>query len=536
MMVDSLRIMSKNKDSAYRYLPLIFYLVFVWSICLIRNNFMWIVGDDPNLLNQSILISKGKIPNIDFFSGYPSLSQELQGLLINILGSKPFVQHIYSSILASLIGIYLYSKFKRINGWLLFLFLFFGYTQAFLVNPTPNPGHLFQLFAIVVIFNLMSQSDSRARKFAVIGICLAITVMSKQYGVVFALSLAEYIFILRLKSEYRRLCLSILLLLNIFLAGIYYVSVRKDAISELQFNLSTLLLVLPILFLGLGLVGSNTKTIIDFRYSFLIPIFCIVTTLTCYVWIYSFRNPFPILQELFIYAPREINKNVVAIELSLSSILRALLAVFLLLILSRPDWFSIKTSVFMSRFFQLSLLSMLLLCFRFMGNLSGTPLIFFAFILLFALSRKLDSTERDVVRIMMFSIMPLFFVLIPYPNYSFHIFILILFFLYTIDNINRPRNERIESRYRNIPLVLASLVLITGFAIHENNWISTLPDYRFRGILIESETEGWNHSIEEASKAEGVKCTDVGCWYLRLATNPSASVMNTYELPIWIRK
>jgi hypothetical protein len=94
------------------------------------------------------MISKGRTPNVDFFSGYPGLSQEIQGLLIRALGDKPIIQHIYSAILASLIGIYFYLKFKRINGWLIFLVLFFGYTQAFLVNPTPNPGHLFQLFAI----------------------------------------------------------------------------------------------------------------------------------------------------------------------------------------------------------------------------------------------------------------------------------------------------------------------------------------------------------------------------------------------------
>lgn len=535
-MLDSIRIVIKNRVIAYRYFPIIFFLIFVWLMCLIRTNYLWIVGDDPNLLNQSIMMSKGRTPNVDFFSGYPGLSQELQGLLIRVFGSKPFIQHVYSSILASLIGIYLYSKFKRVNNWLIFLFLFFGYTQAFLVNPTPNPGHFFQLFAIIVIFNVMSQSKSGATRFAVIGTCLALSIMSKQYGVILALCIAEYVLILKLKFELRKLGISILFLFNIFLSSIYFLSVRKDAISELDFNLSTLMLVLPALFLGLGLIRSDNRIILNYRFSILIPIFFVLTILTCYVWIYSLSNPLPILQEIFIYAPREINKNVVAIEFSSSSLIRAFLGIFLLIILSGLECFSATTRVFIRQLFQISMLITLIFCFRFMGNLSGTPFILCAFILLFTLSRKLDTRERDVLRTMMFSIIPLFFILIPYPNYSFHVFIIILFFLYILDNINQPKNTPSISRYRNIPVILTSLVLLIGYSLHENQWISTLPDYRFQGILIESETDGWNYSIETASKPESVKCTDVGCWYLRLATNPSASLMNTYRIPIWIRK
>ena len=526
----------KNRIMASTYLPIIVYLMFVWLMCLLRSNYMWIVGDDPNLLNQSILMSKGRTPNVDFFSGYPGLSQEVQELLIRVLDGKPYIQHVYTSILASLIGIYLYSKFRRVKSWVMFLFLFFGYTQAFLLNPTPNPGHLFQLFAVVVIFNLMSQDRSGVMRFAVIGICLALSVMSKQYGVALVLCVTEYLLILKLRLEFRKLGISILLLFNIFLSSIYYLSVRDGAISELEFSISTIIVILPALFLGWGLIRSDNRIVFKYRLSLLIPIFFTLTILTCYIWIYSLRNPWPILQELFIYAPREINKNVVAIELSMSSVSRASFGVFLLFLLSKADTFFSRKRVLKNQLFQLVLLIALLLCFYFIGNLSGTPFILFAFILLVFLSQKIDSQERVILRTMMFSIIPLFFILIPYPNYSYHIFIFIMFFAYILDNRNHAKKLKGESKHITLPMILTSLVLLVGYSVHENQWIGALPNYRFHGTLIESASDAWSYSIKTASKAESIECNDFGCWYLRLMTNPSASLMDTYRKPIWISK
>jgi hypothetical protein len=482
------------------------------------------------------MVSKGRTPNVDFFSGYPGLSQEIQGFLILLLDGRPFIQHVYSSTLASLIGIYLYSHFKKINHWLMLLFLFFGYTQTFLVNPTPNPGHLFQLFAIVVILNVMSQGRSEAIRYAIIGICLALSLMSKQYGLVLVLCITEYFFILNLKSEFRRKGISILLLFNIFLISIYYLSVRKDANSDFNFNLSALMLVIPVLYLGFELIRGDNKVIPNFTFSTFIPIFFILTILICYVWIYSIRNPLPILQELFIYAPREINKNVVAVAFSLSSVSRAFLGLLLLFTLCRVNLFLSTNGVFKKQIVLLSLTVILLLCFRFMGNLSGTPFLFFAFTLLFTLSKEMNPGERENVQVMMFCITPLFFILIPYPNISFHIFIIILFFAYILDNTNQRRSLEREGMLRDIPVILTSLVLLAGYLVHENQWIRSLPNYQVYDILIESESDAWNYSIETASQSESIKCTDFGCWYLRLATNASESLMNTYRKPIWVDK
>ena len=74
------------------------YLILVWGFALIRSKYLWITGDDSNLLVQSILTFKGQKPNIDFESGYPGLSQFTQAGLMHIFGVNIFSQHLYTGL------------------------------------------------------------------------------------------------------------------------------------------------------------------------------------------------------------------------------------------------------------------------------------------------------------------------------------------------------------------------------------------------------------------------------------------------------
>ena len=80
--IDTSRLMTKqvwtrcllHERALTSFFAFALYLIFVWSLAYVRRDYLWITGDDANLLEQSLLITRGFIPNIDFFSGYPGLS------------------------------------------------------------------------------------------------------------------------------------------------------------------------------------------------------------------------------------------------------------------------------------------------------------------------------------------------------------------------------------------------------------------------------------------------------------------------------
>ena len=171
-----------------RFLPvwglsLFLYLILVWGFALIRMNYLWIAGDDPNLIMQAALTRNGFKPNLDFESGYPGLSQFIQSGLMYVFGINIFSQHLYSALLASITGLLICINFPRLPQWLLTLGLVLIYCQQHLVNPTPNPGHLFELF-LLAIFTLVNRREVRSNRFIFCAsfLLLGIAFLSKQYA------------------------------------------------------------------------------------------------------------------------------------------------------------------------------------------------------------------------------------------------------------------------------------------------------------------------------------------------------------------
>jgi hypothetical protein len=89
------------------------YLVLVWGFAILRAQYMWITGDDPNLLVQSILTREDQRPNFDFKSGYPGLSQFAQSLLMQVFGVNLFSQHLYTAILSTITGFLICINFSK---------------------------------------------------------------------------------------------------------------------------------------------------------------------------------------------------------------------------------------------------------------------------------------------------------------------------------------------------------------------------------------------------------------------------------------
>ena len=158
-----------------------FLVTYAW----IRRDWVWIIGDDQNLMMPAINIGRGLVPNIDFANGYPGLTFYVQRAIMLVVGELPISEHVYTALQAGLFAFVtawvLRRQFPAALTWIL---IFFVWTVSYRLNPTPNPGSVMQSLAILSLY-WMDRFASRQRLGdALIAGCLAgLAFLFKQPGI-----------------------------------------------------------------------------------------------------------------------------------------------------------------------------------------------------------------------------------------------------------------------------------------------------------------------------------------------------------------
>jgi hypothetical protein len=243
-------------------------------------------------------------------------------------------------------------------------------------------------------------------------------------------------------------------------------------------------------------------------------IFSITITIGFAVLYQSIRLPH-IFNQVLIEMPRKINANTVLLSLGTDS-LKSLLA-FIGLTISTMYLFLGRYQNNVKKYkvwiFQLVVISLGLLSFVKIGNLSRTPaLILFPIVVIILYFKKLNTITNQTK--LFFFVMSCYqFVLIPYPNVNFHIMIFVIAFFILIRDkyaIHEPKKMR---RLLGFPVILVSLLLI-----HEAKTIDLMRTYSFEEVQFKSGSGEWQQAIVEAKNANGELefCSSYGCKMLIL--------------------
>lgn len=498
-------------------------MILVWGFALIRMNYLWIDGDDPNLIVQAALTHNGLKPNLDFESGYPGMSQFLQANLMHIFGVNIFSQHLYTALLASLAGLLICISFSQVPQWLLSLGLVLIYCQQHLVNPTPNPGHLFELF-LLGIFVLINRQENRSSRFLFYSsfVLLGLAFLSKQYAVfvLFGYAISQFENIEWKLSDRRKYVL--LMCTGIIAAASYYFLLIPNGVLKLQASTSLIAMVLPFIVLiwvsyRSQLGKKKQKFSSAARNLTLGTTVFFLTVLIGFGLIYrSIELPY-ILYQVLIEAPRRINDNTVLLSLSLAS-LKSVGAFFCFaictayLVLAQYSGQNSKPRAIAYQFFAILIGA---LAFTEIGNLSSTLfLVLFPITIVYFYFSKISVVSSS--RRQFFYVMTCYqFVLIPYPNVNFHIMIFVIaFFVLVMDNYGRLMPTKMVHLWV-FPVLLVSLLLV-----HEVRTIEAMKTYTFEGVDFKSSSTSWDLAIADAQNARGdmASCSTFGCEMLILVS------------------
>ncbi len=173
---------------------LLLFVGFAAAYAWARRDWMWIVGDDQNLMMPAIDIGRGLVPNIDFANGYPGLTFYIQRLIMLVVGDLPFSEHVYTAIQAVFFALasawMLRGRIPATFTWILVMFV---WTVSYRLNPTPNPGNVMQTLALLSLY-WMDRFASRLQiRDAVIGGSLAgLAFLFKQPGIFLPVAFALY--------------------------------------------------------------------------------------------------------------------------------------------------------------------------------------------------------------------------------------------------------------------------------------------------------------------------------------------------------
>jgi 4-amino-4-deoxy-L-arabinose transferase-like glycosyltransferase len=500
------------------------YLVLVWGFALIRKNYLWITGDDPNLITQAALTRIGQKPNLDFESGYPGLSQFIQADIMRVFGTNVFSQHLYTALLASITGLLVCINFSRIPQWLLSLGLVLIYCQQHLVNPTPNPGHLLEIF-LLAIFTLINMKMKRRSKLFFYGsfVLMGLAFLSKQYAVfvLFGYAISQFENTNWRISDRKKYI--ILLCAGVIAASCYYFLLIPSGTLKLQAATSLLVMVLPFIILTWTNYRSQAPNQMQ-NFSSAVRnltagtiVFSLTVTIGLAVLYKSIQLPH-IFYQVLIEVPRKINSNTVLLSLTLSSLLSVLafLCFAICTIYLVNSQYSREKK--QTRRFICQLLAILvgLIAFSKIGNLSGTFFLFiFPIAIIFFYFTKIGAMSSN--RRLFFYVLTCYqFVLIPYPNVNFHIMIFVVaFFILVLDKYEMMTPAKLLHLWA-FPIALVSLLLV-----HEVRTIDAMKTYSFQKVEFKSSASSWDLAIVEARNANGdlSGCTTYACKMLILISS-----------------
>jgi hypothetical protein len=499
------------------------YLFLVWGFALVRINYLWIAGDDPNLITQAALTRDGLKPNLDFESGYPGLSQFIQAGIMHVFGTNIFSQHLYTALLASLMGLLICINFSRLPQWLLSLGLVLIYCQQHLVNPTPNPGHLFELF-LLSTFTLINRQVIRSKKFIFCSsfILLGVAFLSKQYAIFVLLgyAISQFENVNWKISDRKKYML--LMFTGVLAASSYYFLLIPNGTMKLQASASLFAMVLPFIVLicanyrsqSLKKTQSFANTARDITLGATVFLLTILVGLA--VLYQSIRLPH-VLYQVLIEAPRRINDNTVLLSFSLDSVksIGAFIGFAICTVYLVVAQYSNQKNNF--RVFVFHFLAILIgaLTFTQIGNLSSTlALILFPIVVIYTYFKKIRVVPSN--RRQFFYVLACYqFVLIPYPNINFHIMMFVVaFFILVTDSYGVLLTKKMAHLWA-FPILLVILLLV-----HEVRTIDAMKTYSFQNVEFKSGSTSWELAITDAQNAKGdlSACSTLGCKMLILVS------------------
>jgi hypothetical protein len=497
------------------------YLILVWGFAILRAQYMWITGDDPNLLVQSILTREGQRPNFDFKSGYPGLSQFTQSLLMKVFGVNLFSQHLYTAILSTITGFLICINFSKSPAWILSTGLIIVYCQEHLVNPTPNPGHLFiNIVLFLYTLDKKLQIKNSIMRASLVAFLLGISFLAKQYAIIIFIS---YI-ILQISQvkdfKNTRYKNRINLLIGLLVAFSYYYFLIPNSRLKIDALINLVLCSIPFLVL-MYLNSKNEFNPGIVRLKELLAIIAtslIVFIFTIFIGLSMLYGTFEINELLRITLfdmPQEINLNLVLIQFSVKSIMQMLSFIIFLVLVLFINFYNNKTNSnkILDAVKILVCIFIAVFIFSQVGNLSANLVISILPTLIIILFFK--YLQKDLPKYMpyLFALACYQFVLIPYPNVNFHIAVFIFGLLVLTSTISSFNSNKQISIAMLLPVLLISALLYK-----ENRDMSSMKSFSYSGITFKSSDINWEYEIISASKSGNniANCSTYGCKFLVL--------------------
>ena len=491
--------------------------LFILLTTALRHNYIWIIGDDPNLMAQAILVSKGFLPNLDFFSGYPGLSIQIQSQFVQWFGPTPIAQHLWTA--ATQIGLILvFFSSVHAHPLLTFFSLVLIFSQGYLLNPSPNPGYA---FAVFFILGLKKNSDflqnQNMRHAVLAGIFFGISFLFKQYGVFGPLTFALSSLTLLVSSARRKLFVGLNVLISVLVAVLYILVLvpAEQGRSEVMLNAAVFLLPALASFRLRAAATHNggLSTLQWISVNFAMAVVFAGAIIYYFFSFYGADKIVEVVRTIFFDAPRTINQHLLAVNFSEHSLYQTGLALVAVLGLWRLHAkFNFSEKWFIASVFVL--LAGLLI--PKMDNLSNTPFLGLAplFLFLLASATKIDGVHS----VQLLAIGPFFVLLVPYPNIAYHLPI----FLYLALQVLEPPQQvaRASSPLLGLIVAAVALVILSPLCYRVHSQMKSTTAYEFRGLSFISGDPHWPEVIAETeSLGRSGKCQTQGCRYLLVATS-----------------
>lgn len=485
--------------------------------------------------------------------GYPGFSVQLQGYIISIFGASPISQHIFSAIIAIFLGAVFFVTLHDAPAPIIFFILLFLYSQGLLLNPTPNPGYLFDSFFILGLFSTIKCIRSQSTRYSILaGFLFAISFCCKQYGI-FGLITFALILIgcLKIDNELKKFFIAICLILT---AGLICYSYFGGLLMKRAYDsdgnflnhaeilhklfINAVLFLAP-LFLSIGTIfakNTSPKSTLSLAISskYLIAmVFTFGITVFLYFYLtYGSDQLLNVFLEILIYAPRRINSYLVGVSFTGVSFLKCLLGLSFLCSLAVHAYFVNRNFVNLSLIASVSIFAII---FLFYQNLSNTPFYTVAYLgMLTLFFFRRDYVNCNCSLSLAISLTPLFLLLIPYPNYAYFIPIMAWVFVYHISNDSIV--DKLSAYYAEKKYILraSSFIIVVIFLLKLTADVAAYPCYKFNELQFTSKDPLWGAAITEAEAVvDGSgQCTNYACRYLLLTSSKDLPIEMIIERPL----
>lgn len=513
------------------------YFVFVWLMAFLRHDYMWIIGDDPNLLNQALMLSKGYIPNLDFGSGYPGLSLYPHAALIKVFGPLPITEHIYTALLATTIGlVFFVALYKHYSPYLISIVLLFIYFNSHFNNPSPNPGYGFEIFFILGLFVLnsgMSQNVSLIR-LVLASISFAVAFCFKQYGIFSPIVFLLYSSLLYLTcaANSSRLIFErgVVIVLNFMPFLLFsYLYIQKSVLTSVGINQEIIInfLAFNLPWLSVILLLSRLRGYHERQFTFrqfllVNAVFSLAFVISLFAIMAAIYGPseevFSVLKIILFEAPKAINSLIVYLDpLSPRSLIVLEIGILVTLLPIMTHTVTTRNRLI---FFATTILVTLGYYVHYQLNTGGTLYLVAIYIVFIAFAVKTYGFSNDKLFLYL-CLSPILSILTPNPDYAYHLAVIILFgfWMFVPDMTIRPLPKSLvymPTRHSALIIVIVLVATYTMVIVKADRYLVNIQKYSVNDLEFVSGDLRWADEIERSRLVIGgsARCINQACIYI----------------------